>query len=175
VEANKAALEAHRADLKLADAALLAAESTPAVDLSRAGSDLASARTRLGVERGGSVMHRAASAWFGVNPAELSDDQFQAFARVAIGALAISISTATMLAAFVSNLPRWDGKPGKLSRAVRATLASMRKRLRRIEPTIVTQFRDHTVYVHVPVSPDGVILDQSPKAVDPRGPRVAAE
>jgi hypothetical protein len=152
-----------------------AAESAPAVDLSRAGANLAAAKQRLAAEKGDSVMHRAASAWFGVTPAELSDAQFQAFARVAIGALAISISTATMLAAFVSNLPQWDGRPSRLARAIRTMLAATRKRLRRIEPTIVTQFRDRTVYVHVPVSAGGVVLDVSPKIVDPRRPRPVGE
>jgi hypothetical protein len=173
--ANRAVLEAHSAELKQADAAVKAAESTPPVPLEQAAADEARAKARLAVERNESVMHRAAAAWFGVTPAELSDSQFQAFARVAIGAQAISISTATMLAAFVSNLPRWDGKPSRLARALRAMLAATRKRLRRVEPTIVTQFRDRTVFVHVPVSPDGVVLDRPPRVVDPHGPRVAAE
>jgi hypothetical protein len=159
--ANKAALAAHSVELRQADEAVKAAESAPAVDLSQAAADEARAQARLAVERGGSVMHRAAAAWFGVTPAELSDTQFQSFARVAIGALAISISTATMLAAFVSNLPQWDGKPGKLARALRATLAATRKRLRRIEPTIVTQYRDRVVRLHIPTHPDsGMPLDK---------------
>jgi hypothetical protein len=110
-------------------------------------------------------MHRAASAWFGVNPAELSDAEFQSFARVAIGALAISISTATMLAAFVSNLPRWDGKPSKLSRAFRATLAARRKRLRRIEETVRTEYRDRVRFIYVPCDPTtGKVLDPDAKS-----------
>jgi hypothetical protein len=173
VEANKAALAAHSAELKQADAAVNAAESVPAVSLERAGADLASARQRLAVERNGSVMHRAAAAWFGMTPAELADAQFQAFARVAIGALAISISTATLLAAFVSNLPKWDGKESRLARALRAMIAARRKTLRRINETVRTEYRDRTIYVHVPVSPDGVVLDQPPKVIDPH--RMAAE
>jgi hypothetical protein len=174
VEANRAALAAHSAELRQADAAVKAAESAPAVNLVQAGADLASAQQRLAVERNGSVMHRAAAEWFGVTPAELSDAQFQAFARVAIGALTISISITTMLAAFVSNLPKWDGKPSRLSRALRATLSARRKTLRRIQETV--QFRERILYVHVPVhSETGEALDRNPRVVDPRGPRVAAE
>jgi hypothetical protein len=147
VEANKAALAAHSAELRQADAAVKAAESAPAVDLERAVSELAAAKQRLAVEKNDSVMHRAAAAWFGKTPAELSDAQFQAFARVAIGALAISISTATMLAAFVSNLPKWDGRPSKLTQAIRRLIAARRRRVRRYEAAIVTRFKDRIVYV----------------------------
>jgi hypothetical protein len=159
VEANRAALAAHSAELKQADAAVKAAESAPAVSLERAGAELAAAKQRLAAEKSDSVMHRAASAWFGVTPGELSDAQFQAFARVAIGALAISISTATMLAAFVSNLPQWDGKESRLARAFRAMIAARRKTLRRIEARTVVV--DRIVRVHVPTHPDtGMPLDR---------------
>jgi hypothetical protein len=133
--------------LKQADATVRAAENAPAVSLERAGADLASAKQRLAVEKSDSVMHRAAAAWFGVTPAQLSDAQFQAFARVAIGALAISISTATMLAAFVSSMPKWDGKPSKLTQAMRRLIAARRRKVRQYEPTIITRFRDRVVYV----------------------------
>jgi hypothetical protein len=165
VAANKAVLEAHGAELRLADAAVRTAERAPIVDLSRASSDLASAKERLAVERNGSVMHRAASAWFGVNPAELSEAQFQAFARVAIGALAVSISTATMLAALVSNLPKWDGKPSRLARALRAMLAARRKTLRRIKETVRTEYRDRVRFIYVPCDPaTGKVLDPDAKS-----------
>jgi hypothetical protein len=159
VEANRAALAAHSAELRQADAGVRAAESAPAVSLERAGAELAASKQRLAAEKSDSVMHRAASAWFGVTPGELSDAQFQAFARVAIGALAISISTATMLAAFVSNLPKWDGKESRLARAFRAMIAARRKTLRRIEARTVVV--DRIVRVHVPTHPDtGMPLDR---------------
>jgi hypothetical protein len=165
VAANKTALEAHSAELRQADAAVKAAENAPPVNLSQASEDLASVKQRLAVERNGSVMHRAASAWFSVNPAELSDGQFQAFARVAIGALAISISIATMLAAFVSNLPRWDGKPSKLERALRAMPAARRKTLRRIKEAVRTEFRDRVRFIYVPCDPaTGKVLDPDAKS-----------
>jgi hypothetical protein len=160
VAANKAVLEAHSAELRQADAAVRAAESAPPVSLAQAETDLAAAKQWLAVERNDSVMHRAASAWFGVTPAELSDARFQAFARVAIGALAVSISTATMLAAFVSNLPKWDGRPSQLARALRVMLAARRKTLRRVKETVRTEYRDRIVYLHVPVDPaTGRVLD----------------
>jgi len=147
VEANKAALAAHSAALRQADAAVLAAENAPSIDLKQAGADLTASKQRLAVERGDSVMHRAAAVWFGVAPAELSDAQFQSFARVAIGVLAIAISTATMLAAFISNMPGRDGKESRLARALRAMIAARRRRIRQYEPTIITKFRDRIVYV----------------------------
>jgi hypothetical protein len=160
VEANRAALAAHSAELKQADAAVRAAESVPAVSLERAGAELATSKQRLAAEKSDSVMHRAAAAWFGATPAELSDAQFQAFARVAIGALAISISTATMLAAFVSNLPKWDGKPSRLARSFRAMLAACRKTLRRLRETVRTEYRDRVKLVYVPTDPaTGRVLD----------------
>lgn len=157
VEANRASMAAHGAELRQADADVRAATSAPAVDLTKAGAELAAAKQELAVEKGGSVMHRAAAAWFGVTAAELTDAQFQSFARVAIGALAISISTATMLAAFVSNLPKWDGRPSRLARAVRAFLAARRRALHRPR----TVFVDRIVRVHVPTHPEtGMPLDR---------------
>jgi hypothetical protein len=160
VAANQAALEAHSAELKQADAAVKAAKSEPVVNLTQTGADLAAAKQRLAAEKSDSVMHRAAAAWFGVTPADLSDAQFQAFARVAIGALAVSISTATMLAAFVSNLPKWDGKESRLARAFRAMLAARRKTLRRVRETVRTEYRDRVKLVYVPTDPaTGRVLD----------------
>jgi hypothetical protein len=84
---------------------------------------------------------------------------------VAIAALAISISTATMLAAFVSNLPRWDGKPSKIARALRAMLAARRKTLRRIKETVRTEFRDRVRFIYVPCDPaTGKVLDPDAKS-----------
>jgi hypothetical protein len=48
VEANRAALAAHSAELKQADAAVKAAESGPAISLERAGADLAASKQKLG-------------------------------------------------------------------------------------------------------------------------------
>ena len=160
VEANRAALAAHSAELRQADAAMKAAESAPAISLERAGAELPASKQRLAAEKNDSVMHRAAAAWFGVTPGELSDAQFQAFARVAIGALAISIATATMLAAFLSNLPKWDGKKSRVARAFRAMLAAKRKTLRRLKETIRVEQREHVRFVYVPTDPaTGRVLD----------------
>jgi hypothetical protein len=160
IASNREAMREHAAELKQADAAVRAAESAPAISLERADADLASAKQRLAVEKNDSVMHRTAAAWFGVTPGELSDAQFQAFARVAIGALAISVATATMLAAFVSNLPKWDGKKSRVARAFRAMLAAKRKTLRRLKETIRVEQREHVRFVYVPTDPaTGRVLD----------------
>jgi hypothetical protein len=160
VEANKAALAAHSAALKQADAAVAAAESAPSIDLKQAEADLTASKQRLAVERGDSVMHRAAAVWFGVTPADLDDARFQSFARVAIGVLAIAVSTATMLAAFISSMPPWDGKESRLARALRAMIAARRKTLRRIRETVRVEYRDRVKFIYVPTDPaTGRVLD----------------
>jgi hypothetical protein len=90
--------------------------------------------------------------------------------------LAAAGALGTLLVGAIASLPPPGVGESKLSRAFRAFLASRRKTLRRIRETVRTEYRDRTVYVHVPVDPDtGVVLDRPPKVHDPRGPRMAAE
>jgi hypothetical protein len=148
VAGNKAALEAHNAALRQADAATMAAEAVPATNLVPAQADLAEARRRLAVEKSESVMHRAAAARFGVDPANLGEDQFAKAKRVAMLALSVTIASATMLAGFVSSLPRWDGRPSRLSRAFRGLLLASRRRLRRIDETVRVERHEHVKFVY---------------------------
>jgi hypothetical protein len=105
----------------------------------------------------------------------LSDTELNRVRSLVAVSLGFAIAVATSLMAYLAHLEPRGTRPSKLACALRATMAATRKRLRRIEPTIVTQFRDRTVYVHVPVSPDGVVLDVPPKIVDPRRPRAVGE
>jgi hypothetical protein len=53
----------------------------------------------------------------------------------------------------ISNLPERGTRQGKLARAIRATLAARRKKLRRVEATVVTEIRDRVIYRYVPCDP----------------------
>ena len=65
----------------------------------------------------------------------------------------------TTLAAVISSMPE-RGKGGKLSRMIRARLAAKRKTLRRINERVVTEVKQQTKLVYVPVDvATGKILD----------------
>jgi hypothetical protein len=148
-----------------------------AIDLAPAEKAVAEAKRRVADARSMNPMFRVAAAWQRVPVEDLTSEQFETVKHWAVVALSVATALTTATAAVIASLPeRGEGKPSKLSRVFRATLASVRKRLRRITPTIVTQFKDRVVYVHVPVDPaTGIVLDQEPKIRDPRGPRMAAE
>jgi hypothetical protein len=140
-----------------------------------ADSERALAETKKAVEkaRAQSPLHRLTMAIYRTD--DLPAGAYATVKGAVVFLLAGALALGTLLAGWISVVPPREGRASKLSRAVRAFLAARRKTLRRIQETVRTEYRDRTVYVHVPVSLDGVVLDQPPKVVDPRGPRVAAE
>jgi hypothetical protein len=112
--------------------ALRDAAARPVLDERKAEADLAQAKSAVEDAMAASVMHRAAAAWFGVDVGNLSRSQFETFKKWAMYGLAGATATVTMIAGFVSNMPRKDGKPGKVGQAWRAFLARRRKKLVRI-------------------------------------------
>jgi hypothetical protein len=60
----------------------------------------------------------------------------------------------------VSVLPRWSGRPGKVSLAIRRMIAARRKTLRQYTPTVVTEFKDRLKFIYIPVDvATGRIID----------------
>jgi hypothetical protein len=112
--------------------ALREAAAKPVLDERKAEADLAQAERASEDAKAASVMHRAASAWFGVDVGSLSRQQFETFKKWAMYGLAGATATVTMIAGFLSNMPRKDGRPGKVGMAWRAFLARRRKKLVRI-------------------------------------------
>jgi hypothetical protein len=136
---NEAARETHNEQLRAAQDettkahdALRAAEAAPQPDQAKLAADLQQAKADLELAKADSVMHRAAAAWFGVDVGNLTSGQFEVFKKWAMYGLAGATATVTMIAGFVSNMPRKDGKPGKVRMAWRAFLARRRKKLVRI-------------------------------------------
>jgi hypothetical protein len=140
------------------------AESAPQVDVKALERALKDSEADVIKAKDHSTMHRAASAWFGVSVADLTQTQYDKFARICMIAIATSISFVTMFSAFISNLPTRDGRSGRLVRAIRARLAAKRKTLRKYIQTI--QFKDRIKYVHVPVdaSTGTILADVPPEA-----------
>jgi hypothetical protein len=160
---NKKAQAEYDERVKAAQKAVADSEATSAVDVKGLERTLKEAEAGVIKAKDHSTMHRAAASWFGVSVAQLTDDQYEQFARICMIAIAASVSFVTMISAFVSNLPTRDGKSGKLVNAIRRRLAAKRKSLRKYVPTIVTQFKDRVKYVHVPVDQTtGTILADVP-------------
>jgi hypothetical protein len=112
--------------------ALRGAEAAPAPDQQTSRTELKKAESALEEAMASSVMHRAAAAWFGIDVGNLSRQQFETFKKWAMYGLASATATVTMLAGFVSNMPRRDGKPTRVDQAIRAYFARRRKKLVRI-------------------------------------------
>jgi hypothetical protein len=107
-------------------------EVGPPPDAQKARAYLAAAEREVEEAKASSVMHRAAAAWFGIDVGNLSRGQFETFKKWAMYGLAGATATVTMIAGFVSNMPRKDGKPTKVDQAIRAFIARRRKKLVRI-------------------------------------------
>ena len=79
-------------------------------------------------------------------------NQFEGVKHYAVIALATATALTSALAAVISSLPERGPKgDGKLARAMRGWVAARRKTLRRINERVVTQFKDRTKVVYVPV------------------------
>jgi hypothetical protein len=157
------ALKAFNEAVAKARDAVTKAEAAPTVDVKALERVLKDADANVTKAKDHSTMHRAAASWFGVSVANLTDAQYEKFARICMIAIAASVSFVTMISAFISNLPTKDGRSGKLVNAIRAQLAAKRKTLRKLVPTIVTQFKERVRYVHVPVdAATGTILADVP-------------
>lgn len=153
---------AYNAEVTAARAAVAKAEATPAVDVKALEAAAKEAKVGVAKAKDHSTMHRAAASWFGVSIADLTEGQYEQFSRWCMIAIAASVSTVTMFAAFISNLPTRDGRGGRLARAIRARLAAKRKTLRRLVTDTVTVYRDRVKYVHVPVdAATGTILSKN--------------
>jgi hypothetical protein len=160
---NKKAQAEYDERVKAAQKAVADSEATSAVDVKALERTLKTAEADVTKAKDHSAMHRAAASWFGVSVAQLTDAQYEKFARICMIAIAASVSFVTMISAFISNLPSKDGRAGKLVNAIRARLAAKRKTLRKLVPTIVTQFKERVRYVHVPVdAATGTILADVP-------------
>jgi hypothetical protein len=121
--------------------------------------EIEKARQDLDEELARSPMHRLAASLFGVRVSNLTEDQFGLMKRIAVIGLAGTFATLSMLVSLVVHLePKSDARPSKLSRAFRAMIAARRKKLRRVEERVRTEFRDKFIYVPTdPVS--GRVLD----------------
>jgi hypothetical protein len=142
--ANRDAQQHHDNDLAKAEEEvgkarndLRAAEAIPAPDTNQLASKLQDAQSDLELAKADSVMHRAAAAWFGIDVGELSTAQFEVFKKWAMFGLAAATATVTMITAFVANMPRRDGKSGKVGMAWRAYLARRRKKLVRVVEKVI--------------------------------------
>jgi hypothetical protein len=174
-QANARAQDAHSRHLATAEADLAAARSAAAAGPPMADSErgLAEAKKAVAKARAESPLHRLAAAIYRTD--DLPAGAYATIKGVVVFSLAGALALGTLLAGALSVIPPRGARASKLSRALRAWLASRRKTLRRIREAVRTEYRDRTIYVHVPVSPDGLVLDQSPKVVDPRRPRAVGE
>jgi hypothetical protein len=172
---NAEARSAYDQQLKLASDqvtkardALRAAEASPQPNEPIPAAELQKAKSVLEEAKANSVMHRAAAAWFGVDGGNLSSEQFETFKKWAMYGLAAATATVTMIAGFVSNMPRRDGKPTKLDRAIRAYFARRRKKLVRIVEKVKTAPGLKVLEIkYVPFDPaSGRLINQDGSAGD---------
>jgi hypothetical protein len=148
------AMKAREAALRNLDAAHAKAG---AIDATPAKNQLSDAKEALAQELMSSPFPRAVTTIFAVPVADLTEAELQRVRRMVVLGLAATFATLSMMASLVVHLQPKDAKPSKLARAIRAMVASRRKRLRRIEPTIEYRYRDRVL--HVPVDTLGRVLD----------------
>jgi hypothetical protein len=162
VASNAAAMKSHADELKAASEAVRAAEARPAPDMRATEAAVADAKRRVADARSINPMFRVAAAWQRTPVEDLTREQFETVKHWAVIALSVATAFTTATAAVIASLPeRGQGKPSKLSRAVRAMLAARRKTLRRINETVRTVYVDRVIRQHVPVHPDsGMPLDR---------------
>jgi hypothetical protein len=162
---NKATQIAHAAELKNASDQVAEAEKRLAEAESVKIGDKATtkavdaAKQKVADARAMNPMFRVAAAWQKIPVQDLSSEQFEQVKHWAVVALAFAVAFTTTLAAVISSMPE-RGKGGKLSRMIRARLAAKRKTLRRINERVVTEVKQQTKLVYVPVDvATGKILD----------------
>lgn len=162
---NKATQIAHAAELKNASDQVAEAEKRLAEAQSVKIGDKATtkavdaAKQKVADARAMNPMFRVAAAWQKIPVQDLSSEQFEQVKHWAVVALAFAVAFTTTLAAVISSMPE-RGKGGKLSRMIRARLAAKSKTLRRINERVVTEVKQQTKLVYVPVDvATGKILD----------------
>jgi hypothetical protein len=168
VDADAAAQAAHSAELKAASDAVkeaeakqTAAEANPAPDMHASDEAVKLAKQKVADARSMNPMFRVAAAWQGVEVESLTLNQFEQVKHWAVIALAGATAVTSALAAVISCLPERGPKgDGKLARAMRKMIAARRKTLRRFSERVVTQFKDRTKVVYIPVDvATGKVLD----------------
>jgi hypothetical protein len=166
IRANAAAVAGYNTRLKRAqDEAATAQKRLDALpDGKQVQTALRASESRYRAAIAASPMTRLAAEIFGVDPAGLTDRQFERFKGIVAVSLGAAAAFTTALLAFLAHTqPR--GAQSKLARALRGLAARWRRRLvvRRDVPGPV-EFRDRVKFVHVPVDrTTGLILDPDAK------------
>jgi hypothetical protein len=152
-QANARAQDAHSRRLATSEADLAAARSAAALGPSVADSERAVAEARKAVERARaeSPLHRLTAAIYRTD--DLPAGAYATVKGAIVLSLAGALALGTLLAGWVSVAPPRGVRSGKLTRALRATLAARRKTLRRLKVSTVTEIRDRVVYRYVPCDP----------------------
>ena len=164
---NVEAQAAHNVELKAASDLVAAAQAklteaeSAKVDMSKSDDDLKLAEQKVADARSSNPMYRVAASWQGTPVQQLTSEQYEHVKHYAVIALATATAVTSALVAVISNLPERGPKgDGKLARAIRGWLAARRKTLRRINERVVTEFKDRTKVVYVPVDvASGKVLD----------------
>jgi hypothetical protein len=157
---NARAQEDHNARLKAAEADLATARSAAAAGPSVADAERGLAEAKAAAERARLVspLHRLTAALWRTE-GDLPAGAYATVRGVVTMSVAGALALGTLLAGLVSTLP--ERGTSRIGRAVRALFGAWRKRLRRIEPTIRTEYRDRIVRLHIPTHPvTGMPLDK---------------
>jgi hypothetical protein len=179
VNANAAAQAAHSAELKAAsdqvaraEAKLDAASANPP-DMHVSDEAVATAKQKVADARSMNPMFRVAAAWQRIPVQDLTSEQFEQVKHYAVIALAAATAFTTAMAAIISSLPERGDSNGKLARAMRSMFLARRKTLRRINERVVTEFRDRTKLVYLPVDvATGQVLDRAFQAAPTSAPNL---
>jgi hypothetical protein len=180
-KADASAITGHLAELKAATDAVtkaqdaLSAVSANAPEMHSSDEEVAHAKQKVADARSQNPMFRVAATWQRVPVQDLTSEEFEAVKHYAVIALAAATAFVTALAAVISSLPERTAEgESKLGRALRKTLAARRKTLRRIKERVVTEVKERTKIVYVPVDATGAILDPAFKAAPADRPNLRA-
>jgi hypothetical protein len=162
--AYREAMNAYDARLKaLMDARAALRSKRTATTPGAAQDALAEARQAFAEKAGQSPVWRLTAAVFGEDASAVTEAQFATVKKFVTGTLAIAFATLSMLVSIVVHAQLRDGKPSKLSLAVRRMIAARRKTLRRIRERI--EYRDRVKFIYVPCDPrTGKVLDPDARA-----------
>lgn len=125
-------------------------ETTTPPELSNA---LVDAKEKFDEVAAQSPVWRLVAVVFNEDNSSVTQEQFNTVKKYVVGTLAITFATLSMIASIVAHSTLKSQHPSKLSRAIRAWLAARRKKLRRVEATVVTEIRDRVIYRYVPCDP----------------------
>jgi hypothetical protein len=163
---NRETQEAHNEELKSATEMVVAAERRLAeVEAMKFDTHVTDevrdeAKRKVAEARAMNPMYRVAASWQRKPVQELTSEEFEQVKHWAILALAAATAFVTSLVAFISSMPERGQGRSKLARALRARLAAKRKTLRRINERVVTEIKERTKVVYVPVDvASGKVLD----------------